>query len=214
MAHGVGQATASDTSAIGLSISPELEPAIASPSAQPARIAEQPATSTGTTTITADRLMCERCADDATHGRTLRPPKLIGREPLPVEGEDYTRFLIVPKADRGDREPVLGGLELRRGGTLDGGEYRSEGRTAPKNGTNPRANHPPTVKPVELMRHLVRLVTPPGGIVLDPFLGSGSTALAAEMEGFPWIGIEIEAEYIAIAEARLNGTQRGLGLPA
>jgi hypothetical protein len=62
------------------------------------------------------------------------------------------------------------------------------------------------------MRHLVRLVTPSGGTVLDPFLGSGSTAIAAELEGFPWLGIEKEPEYVAIAEARLNGTQRGLGL--
>jgi site-specific DNA-methyltransferase (adenine-specific) len=62
------------------------------------------------------------------------------------------------------------------------------------------------------MRHLVRLVTPSGGVVLDPFLGSGTTALAAEMEGFAWVGIEREEEYVRIAEARLNGTQRGLGL--
>jgi hypothetical protein len=62
------------------------------------------------------------------------------------------------------------------------------------------------------MRHLIRLVTPSGGVVLDPFLGSGTTGLAAEREGFAWIGIEREAEYVAIAEARLNGTQRGLGL--
>jgi hypothetical protein len=75
-----------------------------------------------------------------------------------------------------------------------------------------RANHHPTVKPTELMRHLVRLVTPPGGTVLDPFLGSGTTALAAEMEGFAWVGIEREAEYVAIAEARLNGTQKGMAL--
>ena len=76
----------------------------------------------------------------------------------------------------------------------------------------PRFSTHPTQKPTDLMRHLVRLVTPTGGVVLDPFLGSGTTALAAEMEGFDWIGIEREAEYVAIAEARLNGTQRGLGL--
>ena len=62
------------------------------------------------------------------------------------------------------------------------------------------------------MRHLIRLVTPSGGVVLDPFGGSGTTALAAEQEGFRWILVEREAEYVAIAEARLNGTQRGLGL--
>ena len=75
-----------------------------------------------------------------------------------------------------------------------------------------RANVHPTVKPVDLMRHLVRLVTPPGGWVLDPFLGSGTTALACELEGFEWIGIEREAEYVSIAEARLNGTQKGMAL--
>jgi DNA modification methylase len=90
-------------------------------------------------------------------------------------------------------------------------------RTVPRqlmDGATParRQNNHPTVKPLDLMRHLVRLVTPPGGTCLDPFLGSGTTALAAEMEGFAWIGIEKEAEYVAIAEARLNGTQRGLGL--
>jgi DNA modification methylase len=71
-----------------------------------------------------------------------------------------------------------------------------------------------TVKPIELMRHLVRLVTPAGGTVLDPFLGSGTTALAAEQEGRQWVGIEREAEYVRIAEARLSGWQRGLGLEA
>lgn len=62
------------------------------------------------------------------------------------------------------------------------------------------------------MAHLIKLVTPPDGVVLDPFLGSGSTAIAAERLGVKWIGIEKEPEYVAIAEARLNGTQRGLGL--
>ena len=61
-----------------------------------------------------------------------------------------------------------------------------------------------TVKPTDLMRYLCRLVTPPGGTVLDPFMGSGSTGKAAVLEGFSFIGIEREAEYIAIAEARIN----------
>ena len=62
------------------------------------------------------------------------------------------------------------------------------------------------------MRHLVRLVTPKGGRLLDPFLGSGSTALAAEAEGFDWVGIEREAEYVRIAEQRLVAAPSGLGL--
>lgn len=64
-------------------------------------------------------------------------------------------------------------------------------------------NKHPTVKPINLMRWLVRLVTPPGRIVLDPFLGSGSTGCAAALEGFDFIGIEREAEYVRIAEARI-----------
>lgn len=153
---------------------------------------------------------------------TDRDPQFYG------DSGGYSRFFIIPKADRADREPVLGGLALRSEG--DGTTVRNA-RCATCHrvkfaadadrchcdapvweASSLRANVHPTVKPTDLMRHLVRLVTPPGGTVLDPFLGSGTTAIAAEMEGFDWIGIEREAEYVAIAEARLNGTQRGLGL--
>jgi hypothetical protein len=65
-------------------------------------------------------------------------------------------------------------------------------------------NTHPTVKPTELMRYLCRLVTPPGGVVLDPFMGSGSTGKAAMLEGFEFIGIEREEPYLAIAQARIN----------
>ena len=65
----------------------------------------------------------------------------------------------------------------------------------------------PTVKPTELMRYLVRLVTPPGGVVLDPFMGSGSTGKAAVLEGFQFIGIEREAEYLEIARGRIESTK-------
>jgi DNA modification methylase len=67
----------------------------------------------------------------------------------------------------------------------------------------PRANNHPTVKPVDLMRYLCRLVTPPGGTVLDPFCGSGSTGKAALLEGFDFIGIELDAEYAALARDRI-----------
>ena len=65
-------------------------------------------------------------------------------------------------------------------------------------------NRHPTVKPTDLMRYLCRLVTPPGGTVLDPFMGSGSTGKAAMLEGFRFIGIEREAEYVEIAKARIQ----------
>lgn len=67
----------------------------------------------------------------------------------------------------------------------------------------------PTVKPTELMRYLCRLVTPPGGVVLDPFMGSGSTGKAAVLEGFRFIGIEREADYLEIARGRIQVPEQG-----
>jgi site-specific DNA-methyltransferase (adenine-specific) len=109
----------------------------------------------------------------------------------PVLGDDFSRFYLIPKAAVSEREPTVG--EVPEGAA--------------------RRNFHPTVKPVDLMRHLVRLVTPIGGTVLDPFLGSGSTAIAAELEGFAWLGIEQSPEYVEIARNRLaSDVQRGLGL--
>lgn len=71
-------------------------------------------------------------------------------------------------------------------------------------------NKHPTVKPTDLMRYLVRLVTPPGGTVLDPFMGSGSTGKAAALEGFSFIGIEREAEYMEIARSRIELSQQDM----
>lgn len=121
----------------------------------------------------------------------------------------YSRFFLIPKAARSDREPVVKTLAARPASAPAGRADGSLDGPIPQ-----RANVHPTVKPTELMRHLVRLVTPPGGTVLDPFLGSGTTALACEMEGFAWVGIEREEEYVRICEARLNGVQKGLGLSA
>ena len=73
-------------------------------------------------------------------------------------------------------------------------------------------NSHPTVKPTDLMRYLCRLVTPPGGLVLDPFAGSGSTGKAAIAEGFQFTGIELDPTYAAIAEARIKAVQPGLPL--
>jgi DNA modification methylase len=75
-------------------------------------------------------------------------------------------------------------------------------------------NAHPTVKPVGLMRYLCRLVTPPGGIVLDPFCGSGTTGVAAALEGFDFAGIEREAEYLEIARRRLEAVGVGVAISA
>ena len=65
-------------------------------------------------------------------------------------------------------------------------------------------NHHPTVKPIKLMEYLIKLITPKGGIVLDPFMGSGSTGVACAKLGFNFIGIEKEEDYIKIANARIK----------
>ena len=70
-------------------------------------------------------------------------------------------------------------------------------------------NHHPTVKPTTLMAYLCRLVTPPGGTVLDPFMGSGSTGKAATVNGFRFIGIERDSEYHKIAQARISNQHEG-----
>ena len=72
-------------------------------------------------------------------------------------------------------------------------------------------NNHPTVKPLDLMRWLVRLVTPPGGIVLDPFSGSGTTGCAAKAEGFRFVGFDSDAHYCEIANARISATGERLG---
>lgn len=69
-------------------------------------------------------------------------------------------------------------------------------------------NHHPTVKPTELMQWLCRLITPPHGVILDPFMGSGSTGKAAVMEGFHFIGIDIMEEYVEIARARIEAASK------
>ena len=99
----------------------------------------------------------------------------------------------------------LGRQEDRQPGTTDTGSAARFFYTA-KASRDDRSdgNTHPTVKPTDLMRYLCRLVTPPGGIVLDPFMGSGSTGKAAMLEGLEFIGIEREAAYHAIAESRIG----------
>jgi site-specific DNA-methyltransferase (adenine-specific) len=114
---------------------------------------------------------------------------------------EAARFFYTPKAGREDREEGLSGFEERRvfgngGASLDG----------ISNTSGPRANIHPTVKPTDLMRYLCRLVTPPGGTVLDPFTGSGSTGRGAVLEGFNFIGCELSPEYAEIARARIRYT--------
>jgi site-specific DNA-methyltransferase (adenine-specific) len=112
------------------------------------------------------------------------------------------RFFYTAKASQSERNAGLYGFEEER--HADRNKDDGVGGDNPRNRTNnPRKNFHPTVKPLDLMRYLCRLITPPNGIVLDPYLGSGTTAVAAKLDGFQYIGIEMEADYCKIAEARV-----------
>jgi site-specific DNA-methyltransferase (adenine-specific) len=114
-----------------------------------------------------------------------------------------SRFFYVAKASKRDRNEGLEDLEAQRHSDreLDDGA----GGDNPRNRTNQaKQNFHPTVKPTELMRYLVKLITPLGGTVLDPFTGSGSTGKAAILEGFDFIGIELTEDYWPIIEGRLK----------
>lgn len=128
--------------------------------------------------------------------------KGCGERPRYGDSGGASRFFYCAKPSREEREFGTAGLVQRQ--RDDSRIEGNPGGDNPRNrGVQKRGNHHPTVKPVELMRWLVRLVTPPGGTVLDPFLGSGTTGMACAYEMRPFIGIERESEYIAIAEARI-----------
>jgi len=123
-----------------------------------------------------------------------------------------SRFFYCAKASKSDRNEGLDGFELKEPQALQfakDGSFK-ENKTS-KTGVQqrlPRANNHPTVKPTELMRYLCRLITPPNGIVLDPFMGSGSTGKGAILEGFDFIGMELDPEYVEIAKARIEYAQK------
>jgi DNA modification methylase len=114
-----------------------------------------------------------------------------------------SRFFYVAKASKRDRNEGLDGLEPQRHADRESAD--GVGGDNPRNRTNhAKQNFHPTVKPTALMEYLVKLVTPPGGVVLDPFTGSGSTGKAALLNGFKFIGIELTAEYLPIIKGRLE----------
>jgi site-specific DNA-methyltransferase (adenine-specific) len=112
------------------------------------------------------------------------------------------RFFYTAKASRSEREAGLDGVEAKR--EADCTADNLPGGDNPRNrSNNARANHHPTVKPIALMRYMIRLVAPRGAVVLDPFMGSGSTGCAAMVEGLQFVGIDITPEYVDIARRRI-----------
>jgi len=118
-----------------------------------------------------------------------------------------SRFFYCAKASRSERNAGCENLDegrkkvavIQTKGVANDGEWKDG-----KQLSSTMKNNHPTVKPIKLMQYLIRLVTPKGGVVLDPFLGSGTTGIAAHKEGVEFIGIEKEAEYSKIAKARIN----------
>jgi site-specific DNA-methyltransferase (adenine-specific) len=158
-----------------------------------------------------------RGEDNATNGTNffgsgeskVEDITLQGRFPSNVIGEilqaDYQKYFYCPKVSRNERHM---GFELPPAmfGDVKGcygpdGERYAVGLDAR---TGNVGNNHPTVKPIELMKYLIKLITPPGGIVLDPFNGSGSTGCAAVELGYEYIGCELDPAYVEIAKKRIE----------
>ena len=129
------------------------------------------------------------------------------------------RFRYSPKPSRAEREAGCGDMATQEpraqygDGLNTATKVRTDQQATEGVSRTLRANTHPTVKGVDLMRWLCRLITPPGGTVLDPFCGSGSTGCACKVEGFGFVGIEQSEEYATIARARIAAWRRGKGEP-
>jgi len=121
-----------------------------------------------------------------------------------------SRFFYCAKASKKDRDEGLDDFEYKESAKRDNGQlygmntnkFRPDG--SERNSVLPKKNNHPTLKPTKLMKYLVRMVTPPNGIVLDPFMGSGSTGKACKQLGYDFIGIDDNADYFKIAKARIE----------
>jgi len=119
-----------------------------------------------------------------------------------------SRFFYVAKASKAERNKGLEDFEAKRssayGYEIGLGE-KGEGMFKDRNPI--KQNFHPTVKPIKLMQYLVKMITPPNGIVLDPFCGSGTTGVACKLGGFQFVGLEQDPEYSKIADARIKNTK-------
>tara|TARA_R100001463_G_scaffold23790_3_gene56850 strand:+ start:1261 stop:2409 length:1149 start_codon:yes stop_codon:yes gene_type:complete len=130
------------------------------------------------------------------------------REEIHYATGSAARFFYCAKASKSERNAGLEAFEDKKSQHNAGGIGRKV--SVEKRLEQGKENAPmmknihPTVKPVDLMKYLCRLVTPPEGLVLDPFMGSGTTGIAAKVEGFDFIGIEMDGEYLEIAKSRIG----------
>ena len=127
--------------------------------------------------------------------------------------EDWARYFYCPKTSKAEKNRGLEDLPIKKTSSMSGrrDSHDMEGYSIDNDVTGrfvtEKQNVHPTVKPVKLMKYLCRLITPKGGTVLDPFMGSGSTGMAAKEENFEFVGIEKEEEYFNIATARIESVE-------
>ena len=126
--------------------------------------------------------------------------------------EDKSKYFYCAKTSKAERNQGLDNFPIKQtqGGGGGIGNYKDDVNSASgKFGSEkaPSKNTHPTVKPIKLIKYLCRLITPKGGTVLDPFMGSGSTGMAAKEENFDFVGIEKEKEYFNIASARIESVE-------
>lgn len=139
-----------------------------------------------------------------TEGRSVKNSASGHRSPNSTYSDVFgaSRFFYVAKSSKSERNKGLDDFDEK---VIEGRDKGQDDRNvAYKPRPTPMANIHPTVKPVKLMQYLVRLVTPPNGIVLDPFCGSGTTGIACKLEGFDFVGLEQDADYCKIAQARID----------
>ena len=123
---------------------------------------------------------------------------------LDKQSKGSSRFFYTAKVSKKERNMGLDGFEDKKSGSY---HFRQDASLDGKT-TQPNKNTHPTVKPINLMTYLCRLITPKGGVVLDMYMGSGSTGISALLEGFNFVGMEMDEDYFNIAEARINNYEQ------
>jgi DNA modification methylase len=131
-------------------------------------------------------------------------PEVLKLFPDELDGDSGSaaRFFYCAKTSPADRDDGLDDFERKNNMRVNAPRKNEDEKHATR-----RGNHHPTVKPTDLMRYCVRLVTPPGGLVLDPFMGSGSTGRAALLEGMRFHGVDLSPEYCDISAARIRACE-------
>ena len=214
----------------GTALKPAMEPITMARKPLKGTVADNvQAYGTGAINIDGCRIETDDCLNGGTMGgvfgngmTTVKKPIGTGRWPANVLHDssqdvlrgmgEAARFFYTPKACKEDRDDgceMMEAVHRANGNKWTDQDYRVARGERPANAeTGPRQNFHPTVKPTDLMRYLCRMVTPPGGVVLDPFTGSGSTGRGAVLEGFRFIGCEMDADYIKIAKARIIAAEK------